>query len=183
MSVDIEFKRAFSNAAKEVQGEHPDMYVLEVDGTGQTLKDGNGKPVIKKDQNGIPLFNPNSEKGKLWDQIYKDSYRPDGTNPLDTMSNAPIFMMAELERRLVKRGTAVIQGQPQEVRQNQVAPVGVTPPVASAKVKFATDSEKAHAEKAVQRGTFSSLEEYCQLRDTGERGFYDENRKPDFSRK
>lgn len=183
MSVDIEFNRAFGNAAREVQAEHPDMYVLEVDGTGQVLKDGNGKPVIKKDQNGVPLFNSNSEKGKLWEQIWKDSTRLDGTNPLSAAPNAPILMMAELERRLVKKGTAMIQSQTPEVKQNQVAPQGVTPPVQSAKVKFATDNEKEHAQKAVDRGTFSSLEQYCEFRDKGERGFYDTNRRPDFSKK
>lgn len=180
ISNNSDFQRAFSNAAKEVQGEHPDMYALEVDSTGQTLKDGQGKPIIKKDQNGAPIFNPNSEKGKLWEQIYKDSYRPDGTNPLDTAPNAPTLMMAELERRLVKKGTTMID---KPLVQNQVAPVGVMPPVTSVKVKFATDAEKEHAEKAVARGTFANLEEYCQLRDKGERGFYESNRRPDFTRK
>lgn len=176
-----DFQRAFGNAAREVQGEHPDMYVLEVDSTGHTLKDGQGKPIIKKDQRGVPIFDANSEKGKLWDQIYKESYRPDGTNALDFAPNAPILMMAELERRLVKRGAAMIQIP--EVRQNQVAPNGILPPVSSVKVKFATDDEKNHAQKAVDRGTFASLEEYCQLRDKGERGFYESNRRPDFTKK
>jgi hypothetical protein len=89
-------------------------------------------------------------------------------------------MMAELERRLVKKGTALITPEP---KQNQVAPVGVLPPTPSVKVKFATDEEKQHAEKAVQRGTFANLEEYCQLRDKGERGFYESNRRPDFTKK
>lgn len=181
ISNNSEFQRAFSNAAKEVQGEHPDMYALEVDSTGQPLKDGNGKPVIKKDHNGLPIFNKDSEKGKLWEQIYKESYRPDGTNPLDTAPNAPTFMMAEMERRLVKKGSAMIQ--PTEIKQNHVAPSGITPPVASVKVKFATDAEKEHAEKAVQRGTFTSLEQYCEYRDKGERGFYEKNSRPDFSKK
>jgi len=181
MNVDMEFKRAFGNAAKEVQTEHPDMYMLEVDVNGQPVKDGQGKLLIKRDQSGVPLFNSNSEKGKLWEQIYKDSYRPDGTNPLDSTPNAPILMMAELERRLVKKGSAMIQTP--ELKQNQVVTQGVTPPVQSAKVKFATDAEKAHAEKAVQRGTFKNLEEYCQFRDNGERGFYETNSRPDFTRK
>lgn len=175
-----DFQRAFSSAAKDVQGEHPDMYVLEVDATGQPIKDGQGKPIPKKDQRGVPIFNPNSEKGKLWDTIYKESYRPDGTNPLDNAPNAPTLLMAEMERRLVKKGQAMITP---EVKQNQVLPSGVPPPTPSAKVKFATDAEKEHAQKAVDRGTFASLEEYCQLRDKGDRGFYEPNRRPDFTRK
>lgn len=182
ISINSEFQRAFGNAAREVQGEHPDMYILEADATGQVLKDGKGKPVIKKDQNGFPMFNKDSEKGKLWDQIYKDSVAPNGVNPLDGLPNAPTLMMAELERRLVKRGQAAIEsGAP--VRQNQIAPQGVTPPVQSAKVKFATDGEKEHAQKAVDRGTFKNLEEYCLHRDTGNVGFYEKNSRPDFSRK
>lgn len=178
----IEFQRAFSTAQKEVQVEHPEMYILEVDATGQSIKDGNGKPVIKKDQNGHPIYNANSDKGKIWEEIWKDSTRPDGTNPLSSLPNAPILMMAELERRLVKRGTQMIQQTP-ELRQNQVAPQGVPPPVASVKVKFATDAEKQVAEKRVQQGVYKSLEEYCQHRDNGNLGIYDTNRRPDFAKK
>lgn len=180
-SNNADFQRAFSNAAREVQAEHPDMYVLEVDSTGQLLRDGQGKPLLKKNQQGLPILDLTSEKGKLWEQIYNESYRPDGTNPLDTLPNTPTLLMAELERRLVKKGTAVVRAQ--EIKQNHVAPVGIAPPTPSAKVKFASDGEKEHAEKAVARGTFKNLEEYCQLRDKGERGFYESNRRPDFTKK
>lgn len=180
-SINTDFNRARSDYAKEVQGEHPDMYLTELDATGSPVKDDKGNAVFKRDQSGLPIFNGNSEKGKLWNQIYQESYRSDGTNALDGAPNAPRLMMAELERRLVKKGQSVIQAAEQN-RQNQVAVPGVPPPV-SAKVSFKTKEEEAHADLAIQRGVYKSKEEYCQLRDNDVRGVYDTNRRPDFSKK
>ncbi len=155
------------------------MYLNELDGTGQPIKDDKGNVVLKKDQNGLVIFNPNSQKGKLWEQIYNESFLPDGTNPLDKAPNAPALLRAELERRLVRNGQAVINQVNQ--KQNQVAVPGVTPPV-SVKVSFGSKDEEAHVETAIQRGTWKSKEEYCQNRDNGTSGFYDQNRRPDFSK-
>ncbi len=175
-----DINRARSDYAKEVQIEHPEMYLTELDATGNLIKDDKGNIVLKRDVTGVPIFNPNSEKGKLWEQIYKESFRPDGTNPLDNAPNAPRLMMAELERRLVKKGQAVIANT--EGRQNHVAGPGVPPPI-SAKVTFKSKEEESHAERAIERGVYRSKEEYCQLRDGGTSGYYQEGRRPDFSKK
>lgn len=175
------FQSARTNYAKEVQVEHPDMYLTELDTTGQPAKDDKGNVIFKRDQNGLVIFNPNSEKGKLWEQIYKESYSPDGTNPLDNLPNAPALLRSELERRLIKKGQNVIAAQNPQ-KQNQVAVPGVTPPV-SAKVSFGSKEEEFHVEKAIERGTWKTKEEYCQSRDNGTSGFYEQSRRPDFSKK
>lgn len=175
------FQSARTNYAKEVQVEHHDMYMAEIDTSGQPIKDDKGNVVLKKDQNGFVIFNPNSEKGKLWNQIYNESYLPDGSNPMDSLPNAPALLRSELERRLVKNGNIVINASAPS-RQNQVAVPGVTPPVA-AKVSFGSKEEEFHVERAINRGVWKDKEEYCQSRDNGTSGHYDQNRRPDFSKK
>lgn len=180
-TVNTEFQRAWFGYVKEVQAEHPDMYLTEMDVSGNPAKDDKGNVLFKRNKDGDPIYNPNSEKGKLWEQIWKDSTRPDGTNPLATLPNAPALMQAELERRLMKNGQAVIdKTNPQ--KQNHVAGPGVPPPKLT-KVSFGSKEEEAHVESAIQRGTWKSKEEYCESRDTGTSGFYDVNRRPDFSKK
>ncbi len=179
--VNTTFQSARTNYAKEVQVEHPDMYLSELDATGQPIKDDKGNVVLKKDQNGLVIFNANSEKGKLWEQIYNESRLPDGTNPLDRLPNAPALLRSELERRLVKNGQQVINASNPQ-KQNHVAVPGVTPPV-SVKVSFGSKDEEFHVEKAIERGTWKSKEEYCQSRDNGTSGFYDQSRRPDFNKK
>lgn len=180
---EISFKRAWTTSAQEVQAVHPELYVAEVGSDGQALKDGQGKPVLKRDQGGNLIFNPNSEKGKLWLQIWNESQRPDGTNPLSSTPNAPRLMKAALEQRLYERGQAMISNQAPEVKQNQVAPQGVPPPKNQVKVVFTSTDEQVRAERAVQNGVYKSLEEFCQIRDNGIQPVYDENRRPDFSKR
>lgn len=179
-AIDTDFNRAHANYRKEVQAEHPDMYLTELDEVGQPKKDENGKLVLKLGANGEPLFNPNSEKGKLWEQIFNESRRPDGTNPLLTLPNAPSLMQAELERRLVKKGQSMIQAQ--TPKQNQVAAPGVPPPV-SIKVAFKSKEEELHVEKSIERGVYKSKEQYCQIRDGEPSGYYEESSRPDFNKK
>lgn len=180
-TITTDLNRARADYAKEVQAEHPELYLTELDATGNPSKDDKGNFIFKRNATGDIIFNPNSEKGKLWVQIYNESARPDGTNPLDGAPNAPRLMRAELERRLVAQGNAVIAGA-NNGKQNQVAAPGVPPPV-SFKVSFKSSEEEAHAERAIQRGVYKNKEEYCQLRDGGTFGYYQEGRRPDFSKK
>lgn len=177
-TISTDFNRARTDYAKEVQDEHPDMYLTELDSTGAPVKDDKGNVVFKRDQNGLVIPDKNSQKWKVWEQIYNESSRPDGTNPLDAAPNAPRLMRAELERRLIQKGQTVIA----QTKQNHVAGPGVTPPV-SIKVSFKSKEEEGHAEKAIQRGVYTSKEQYCQLRDGGSSGIYDQNVRPDFSKK
>lgn len=180
-SINTDFNRARSDYAKEVQGEHPDMYLTELDATGTPVKDDKGNVVFKRDQNGLVIVNFNSEKGKLWNEIYEQSRLANGTNPLDSLPNAAALVQAEMERRLIRKGQSVIQAA-EPNKQNQVAGPGVPPPV-SAKVSFKTKEEESHVELSIQRGVYKSKEEYCQLRDNDVRGIYDQNIRPDFSKK
>ncbi len=98
--------------------------------------------------------------------------------------------MLEMERRLQDKGKQQIpteppvqqgQGQAAAPDQRGIMPRGVPPPV-SAKVSFRSDEEKAHAEKAVQRGVYKSVDEYCLIRDGKDTGITEENRIPQFNR-
>lgn len=181
ISITKNFESAQANYRKEVQAEHPDMYLIEFDPNGQPLKDEHGKLVLKKGPNGEPLFNASSEKGKLWEQIYNESTRTDGTNPLNYAPNAPRLMQAELERRLRQKGQSMIQSN-EPPKQNQVAAPGVPPPVAY-KGEFKSTEERQHVEKAIQRGIYTNVDQYFKTRDGGSQAIYDTNRRPDFSRK
>ena len=180
-TINTDFQRAQTDAKKVVQAEHPDMYMVELDVNGNPRKDEQGKLVLQKDASGEPIFNPNSEKGKLWEQIYQESMRSDGTNPLLSLPNAPILMKESLEARLIKKGQSMIQSnEPQ--KQNQVAGPGVLPP----KVEpgsWKTNEEKLHVEKQIQRGLYKDPADYFKFRDGGSQAIYDEGRRPDFSRK
>ena len=180
-SVQNEFITVRTDSAKKVQQEHPDMYLHELDETGKVKLDGQGKPILKIDPvTKAPLFNDSSEKGKLWIDIWNED--PKGWSAL---KNAPSLMMAEMERRLrIKGATMVNQGQNNLVNEDPtaIAPRGVTPPMASS-LKFESVEEKTLAERAVSRGTYKSLEEYCKWRDSKNYGYAETNSRPDFTRK
>lgn len=171
------FLSAQANSRKVVQVEHSDMYLQELDENGNPKRDDKGNIILKLDPySKEPIFNPDSEKGKLWIEEYsKDP-------GIEKLKDAPEILMGKMERRLRERGKKMVEENKVEPKQNQVAPEGVTPPKPE-KLSFSSDSERAHAEKAVARGTYRNLEEYCKLRDEGSTGLYDENRTPDFSKK
>lgn len=161
---------------KEVQRDHPEMYLPELDDAGQPKKDEKGKLVLKRDATtGEPLFNPKSEKGKLWETIWNEDPTTYGNS-----RNGPRLLMAEMERRLRQKGQTMIDNANVGGKENQVTPPGVPPPKRK-EVGFKDDNEKAHAEKAVARGTYTSLEDYCEKRDAPNEGIYDENSTPSFS--
>ena len=183
-----EYAKARKESAKVLWDRHPDMYVQETDSEGNVKLDGNGKPVLKLDPNtSAPMLNLESEKGKIFVQVYSED-----VNGYDGAKYGPRLVMAEMERRLQEQGNQQIENagkgnQPQGSQtaapdQRGTMPGGVNPP-ATGKVSFSSDEEKTHATKAVQRGVYKNIEEYCQLRDGKNIGIYDENRVPDFSKK
>src|SRR3990167_710527 len=183
-----EYAKARKESAKVLWDRHPDMYVQETDSEGNVKLDGNGKPVLKLDPNtSAPMLNLESEKGKIFVQVYSED-----VNGYDGAKYAARLVMAEMERRLQEQGNQQIENagkgnQPQGSQtaapdQRGTMPGGVNPP-ATGKVSFSSDEEKTHATKAVQRGVYKNIEEYCQLRDGKNTGIYDENRVPDFSKK
>lgn len=178
VQTDFEEKRA--RARKLVQEQHQDMYLPELDETGQPKKDAQGKVLLKIDPNmGEPIFNPESEKGKLWVSIWNED--PDGWSKL---KNAPQLMMAEMERRLRVKGASMVNGQKDsnEIDQSGLAPQGVVPPKSSS-LRFSSEDEKAHALRQVNRGVYRSLEEYVQHRDTEQMGYAKPNSRPDFTKR
>lgn len=180
-TINTDFQRAQADAKKIVQAEHPDMYQVELDVNGNPRKDEHGKLILQRDSSGEPIFNPNSEKGKLWEQIYKESTRPDGNNPLLNLPNAPILMKEALEARLIKKGQSMIQSN-EPPKQNQVAAPGVLPPTVTPG-SYKTKEEQFHVEKQIQRGLYKDANDYFKVRDGGSQAVYDTNRRPDFSRK
>lgn len=181
-----EFAKSRRESAKTLWDRHPDMYVTEIDEQGNAKLDGNGKPILRLDPNtNAPMLNLESEKGKLFVQVYSED--PQG---YDGAKHGPRLAMAEMERRLRDSGNQQVQnaGQPQQLGgqtpmldQRGTMPGGVTPP-ATPKVSFSSDDEKAHAMRAVDRGTFKSLEEYCQLRDVKNIGIEEQDSVPNFSK-
>lgn len=176
-----EFVNTRKKSVETLISEHPDMYHYEVDGeTGKAKLDAGGKPIVAKDpKTGLYAFNPDSEKGKLWVEIFNED--PQGWAQL---KNAPELMMAQMERRLRVNGARVVNGQNKSIEQDQsgVLGEGVPAPRASS-LKFASDEEKAHAQGAVSRGTYKSLDEYVQLRDKGNTGYTEPNSRPNFTKK
>lgn len=173
------FRDTRQRSAKIVQQDHPDMYVTELDESGQPKKDAQGKLILKKDpKNGAVILNPDSEKGKLWITICNED--PDGWNSL---KNAPELIMAEMERRLRRKNEKVLSGQNNSNEQDYsgVAGEGVLPPKPGS-LKFSSDNEKAHAEAMVKQGVYKSLEEYTKHRDSPDTGYAESNRFPSFSK-
>lgn len=175
---------------KTVQLEHSDMYLPELDTDGKPKKDAQGKPVLKiHPHSGEPIFNPDSEKGKLWTQIFEEAWvvNADGTkvNPYLQMKNAPMLVMSEMERRLRAKGAAMIhQGQNNQsaADESALAPQGVTPPK-NVSVRWASDEEKSHVQRQIARGVWKNEEEYMKYRDSGQIGYAEPNRRPDFSKR
>jgi hypothetical protein len=180
----VEFAKARKESAKMIWDRHPDMYVQETDDQGNVRLDEKGKPVLRIDPNtNGPMLNLEHEKAKLFVQVYSED-----PNGYDGAKFGPRLAMVEMERRLQDEASRKIQdsgqppeGQSQEQKPDQrgVLPGGVTPPV-SGKVSFNSDDEKMHATKAVERGIYKNLEEYCQLRDGKGSSIEEENRFPVF---
>ena len=174
------FEEAQTKSRRTVQAEHPDMYLAELDESGQPKKDDNGKYVLKVDQaSGEPIFNPNSEKGKLWLDIYNNNPNI-ASNP-----QAPELMMAAMERTLRVKGEKMVdnanQQREQQIQEGQVVQEGVQPPKDKVNVTFATEEEKRHAQSMVNRGLYGNLEDYVRNRDSKDDGIYDSNSMPQFN--
>lgn len=176
---DRNFEESRTKARWKVQAEHPDMYLPDIGADGQPKKDDKGKVVLKIDPNtGEPFFDPSSEKGKLFTQIFNE-------NPqLSKAKDGPTFIMAEMERRLREKAQKVVDdaNRSDPGRDSHVVTDGVKPPDKTGKVTFATQEERSHAEGSVKRGTFKNLEEYCQYRDTNQ-NYAEGNRIPTFGGK
>jgi hypothetical protein len=179
------FTSAQTNSRKEVQKEHPDMYLPELDEKGAPKRDEKGNLVLKVNAHtGEPIFNPDSQKGKLWGQVWQDSIDGSGVSYYARLPNGPLLMMADMERRLKVGGQQMIseaeQGRQARINEGQVLPEGVPPPVPEGKVTFKSKEEQTHAEQQVSRGTFKNLAEYCLVRDN-KSGVYEENSTPKFN--
>ena len=175
-----DFEVAREEGAKLVYTEHPDMFVQELDETGKAKTDGKGNPVLKIDPNtGNPYFKSDSEKGKLWLQIYNEDSRT-----WDSNKNTPRLILAEMERRLRIKGANMVKGQKDitDDGRSEVAPEGVPPPKASS-AKFASEEERSHAQQAIARGIYKNEEDFLKHRDSGESGYAEPNRRPDFTKK
>ena len=178
-----EFATARRESAKDLWDRHPDMYVLERDENGQVKTDGNGKPILKIDPNlGGPMLDLESEKGKLFVEVWN------GDPGFEAAKTGPRLAMLEMERRLQDKGKAKIEaGQPPGQNagtppdQRGAMPGGVPPPVLP-KVSFRSEEERAHVEKAIQRGVWKSPEEYCAMRDGKNPGFVETGRTPSFNK-
>ena len=174
-----EYETEQSKYRKEVQSGHPEMYQPETDGEGKPKLDGNGKPILKiNPTTGEPIFNAESEKGKLWIQIFNED-----PQTYSGSKKGPKLIMLELERRLKDSGQKQLdqsKGTP-EPDQRGTLPEGVPPPQ-SRKVSFNSDEEKSHAEGQVRRGLYKNLEEYCENRDRKDTGIIEKGRVPQFGK-
>ena len=181
------FESAQTVSRKSVQTEHPDMYLAELDDKGEPKKDDQGKIVLKVDPaSGEPIFNPKSEKGKLWSLIYSedvitghDAYG-NAIRSLDTIKDGPQVLMSRMNRRLKEKGEQVIdEDRNKEVDEGQVIQDSVPPPPKT-EFTYKNDAEKDHVKHAIERGTYKDEAEFFATRDNTD-GIYDENRTPDFS--
>lgn len=178
-----------TKAAKTLVQEHADMYVAELEADGTIKKDSQGKPVLKIDPGtNWPIFNPNSEKGKLWNEVWEEEERSakfgNRPNAFTISGKGPLLMMAEMERRLRMKGaTMVNQGQNNSTDSNEgaIAPRGVTPP--SSTPMNLSESEKNEANLAVSRGTYKSVEEWYKWRTAPTGGYAEKNSRPDFTKR
>lgn len=165
--------------------EHPDMYIPELGDDGQPKRDDKGKIVLKLDPTTKePIFNPNSEKGKVWLEVCEQYTPEQRENIVKTMPDFQLHFMSQMERRLRSKGESMIKGQNNSSEQDSldVAPKGVPPPK-SVPVKFASEDEETYAKRSVARGTFKSLEEWAKYRDQGNRGYTEPNSFPDFTKR
>ena len=180
-TIEIEQTERVTNqvsAKKIVQAEHVDMYLPETDGEGKPKLDDKGKVILKRNAEGEPIFNPDSEKGKLWVQIYAED-----PGVYKKAKNGPLLMMAEMERRLRMAGKQTIDNaqRDQEVEEGATVPPGVTPPVKSTG-KFSSKEEEDHVKAQIARGIYKDTSDYFKNRDSSG-GLYEENRRPVFGGK
>lgn len=183
------FNEAQAASRRAVQAEHPDMYLAELDESGQPKQDDQGKVILVRDKQvgsptyGEAVFNPSSEKGKLWDEIFNKNPNI-ASNP-----QAAELMMASMERQLRVKGEQVVEeakeNREQQIQDGQVVQEGVQPPEKKVDVTFKSDEEKRHAQNAVDRGTYTTLEEYVKYRDSKEdiEGIYETDSSPVFTKK
>jgi hypothetical protein len=186
------FTEAKATSQRTVQTEHPDMYLAELDESGQPKKDDTGNVVLKRDGSGAPLFNPSSEKGKLWLKLYnEDNVVGQSANglpirTLDTLADGPEILMERMQRHLRQKGVAMVDEasnqREQQVQDGQVVHEGVTPP-AKVAVVFHSDEEQKHAQRMIDKGLYKDVEAYVTNRDKPDEGIYDENREPSFGGK
>lgn len=175
------FQEVQASSRRTVQAEHPDMYIAELDSNGQPKKDSKGKVVLKVDEvSGEPIFNPDSEKGKLWTAIYNE-------NPsIANNPHAPELLMATMERRLRLKGEEMVKdantNREQQIQDGQVVQDGVTPPAPTVEVKFNSEEERIHAQGMVNRGLYKDLTDYVKNRDSKEDGYYEPNSEPVFKK-
>jgi len=175
-----DFAQVQYKSKKVVQAEHPDMYLYELEANGQPKRDESGKAVLKLGTDGEPIFNPVSEKGKLWDAIYNEN--PD----IRFQPDAPELMMTKMERRLKMKGAATVENAQEQERQKQVeegqvVTDGVPPPVKSSGT-FASDEERARVQAAIGRGVYKNEQDYFNERDNPTM-IQEEGRTPTFSKK
>jgi hypothetical protein len=176
------FHKAQADSRKSVQAELPDMYLVELGTDGKPRLDGNGKVVLKiHPETGEPLFDPNSEKGKLWVEEYNKDPN------ISQLRDGPELLLARVQRRLKQKGNTMVndaqeQARLRAVNEGQVVDGGITPP-ASTVHKFTSESEKLHVDKAIARGTYSNYDDYFRNKTAGSGGFMEENRMPDFTKK
>ena len=175
------FNKVWEDSQKEVWQEFPDMYLPELAADGKPKLDDKGMVVLKRDVSGRPIYDPTSEKGKLWEAEYARD--PSIANAQD----GPLLLMARVQRRLKQKGNIMVndaqeQARIKAVNDGQVVDGGITPPPSTVH-KFASESERLHVEKAIARGTYASADEYFRNKTAGTGGFMEENRMPDFTKK
>ena len=174
------FESTFTSSRKKVQGEHPDMYMPALDEKGQPIKDDKGNVVNRVDkETGELIFNPESEKGKLWLDLFKEN--PD----VARTPRGPEMLMALMERRLREKGNQMINSANQgNQTRNDFAVItdGLQPPK-TGEIKFRSQEEKEWAERQVARGIYKDLREYSVLRDEKESGYEEVGRVPTFGGK
>ena len=173
------FESAQKNSRKVVQDELSEMYLSEQDANGKPKLDDKGRVILKvHPETGEPIFDPNSEKGKLWTEEYNKDPN------IAQLRDGPELLMARVQRRLKQKGVQMIseaeQARQKAVEQGQVVSGGITPPVAIVH-KFASEEEKARVDKSIARGIYPNYDEYFRVKgDT--KGITEVNRFPSFKK-
>ena len=157
------FEQEQKKSAKKLQDKHPDMF----------LKDENGN--LRYDKNGLVLFDPISEKGKIFNEIAAED-----PNIL-RVKNGPEMVMAAMEARMKGKEEGALKEKIEQekeekekqrqadIKAGRVASGGAQPPQKpNVEVKFNSEAEKQAAERAVASGRVKDLETYCAIRDSKE---------------
>lgn len=163
-----------NKAFKVVQEKHPDMYrtdekgtVLKfrVDANNNFIRDPSGNFI--PDASGMPAFDTNSEKGKIWNEIANDP------NFLQS-AKAPVIIMEAMENRLKNKKEKEMKEKidkdkvdKEKVRTEKVDKGGVVdgggnPPAPKVKVevKYNSEEERAHVQRQIDAGVYKNEEEY-----------------------